>query len=108
MDYKAMAETIYDFLMLVDSVDPYRDNAGKVDRVFRAVIMAYDHDVRRTESDSERSQLRDLELAYKNYKSDAGIVNLYNMVQAYHVLTWYNPCVSFRWAIESIYEHDNR
>lgn len=35
MDYKAMAETIYDFLLLVDSVDPYRDNAGKVNRFVR-------------------------------------------------------------------------
>ena len=108
MDYKIMAKAIYDFLIHVAYCDPYRDNAGKVDRFVRAVITAYDHDVRRTESAGERSQLRALEKAYKNYKNDNSIINLYNVVEAYHVLTWHNPSVSYKWAIETIYEYDHR
>lgn len=107
-DYKHVAQTIGEFLIHVDNIDPYRDNVGKFDRVIRAVIMAYSHDVRRTESDGERSQLRDLEKAYKTYKNDASIINLFNVIQAYHVITWHNPCVSYRWAVESIYERDHR
>lgn len=102
-----MAKTVYDFLNHVENVDPYVENKGKVDRFIRGVIMAYDHNVRRTESAAEREQLSALEKAYKNYKADASIVNLYNMVQAYHVLTWYNPCVSFLWAVIAIYERDH-
>lgn len=103
-----MAKIVYDFLNHVDHIDPYVENAGKVDRFIRGVIMAYDHNVRHTGSDAERSQLRDLEQAYKNYKHDANIVNLYNMVQAYHTITFYNPCVSFLWAVIAIYERDHR
>lgn len=108
MDYKAMAKTIYDFLIHVDSVDPFRENAGKVDRFVRAVIMAYDHDVRRTGSETDKAHLTALEKAYKAYKADNSIINLFNVIQAYHVITWYAPCVPYRWAIESIYEVDHR
>lgn len=111
MEYKHIAKTISDFINHVEQVDPYQEYAGKFDRVIRAVIMAYEHDVRRTESDCERSRLSDLERAYKAYKTsdlDNAIINIYKLIQAYHVLTAYNPCVSYRWAIESIYERDHR
>lgn len=107
MDYKAMAKTVYDFLNHVENVDPYVENKGKVDRFIRGVIMAYSHDVRRTGSAGERSQLNDLEQAYKAYKNDASIINFYNMVQAYHTITFYNPCVTFLWAVIAIYERDH-
>lgn len=110
MDYKHVAKTISAFIDHVENIDPYRDYAGKFDRVIRAVITAYNHDVRRTGSDAERAQLNDLERAYKTYKTsdlDNVVINIYNVVKAYHVLTWHNPCVSYRWAIDVIYDMDH-
>lgn len=113
MDNKHVCHTVSNFLSHVQSVDPYTDNAGKLDRFVRAVIMAYDHDARRTGSDAERSQLNDLESAYKAYKAysvtdPSKVLRLYHVVKAYHVITSYNPTVSYKWAIDSIYDRDHR
>lgn len=107
IDYKQIGQVIRDFTAHVDYIDPYRARAGRMDRVIRAVIVAYDHDVRRTESATEREQLSALEKAYRIYKADDSIINLYNVISAYNILTWYNPCVSYRWAIDVIYDMDH-
>lgn len=96
------------FIDHVQEIDPYEGyTSEKLDRVIRAVIIAYDHNVSRTRSSVDKAHLRALEKAYKAYKKTDNVSALYDMVNAYNVLVAYAPYyVSYQSAIDLVFEMD--